>query len=111
MIIAVNSNDAEALGKRLKQYELATHKYNVTVFSFIRGVKTGGDLKDEFNSSKHLAFLEATVGFAVSTHPTTDALICTTFRPSIALERMDKKTADIATGFNILYLTTLSYTL
>lgn len=94
----MNGPDSEGLAKRLSQHELAANKFKVTVISFIRGVKSGGCIRDEFAGMKNVAFIEGVVGFAVSVHPVTESYISTLGKPSIALERMNKETADIANG-------------
>ena len=98
LLIAVNGQDCESVGKRLKMHELATHKFEVTIFSLVRGVKSSSAIKDEFGGLKHVAFLECVTGFAVVTHLKSDALKTTTAYPAIALERMSRAVEDIAKG-------------
>lgn len=98
VIICVNAEDAGACGERLNKFDLKQHKYNVTIFSLVRGVRSSGALKDELGGNKKTAFIEGVVGFAVVPNPVTDALTSTIPNPSIALERMSTETADIANG-------------
>ena len=99
IILAINCTDCESLAKRLKTYELATRKAAVTVFSLIRGVRSGAALRDEFNGMKHVAYVDGAVGFAIVPIKTTsDILVPTVKLPNIALERMSKEVADIASS-------------
>ena len=98
VIICVNVSDVPSISKRLKKYELANHKYNITVFGMVRGVKFGDILRDDFSGEKNIALIECSVGFAVIPHPVTGALTPTTPTPSIALERMSNEINRIAEG-------------
>ena len=98
VIICVNVTDVQSISKRLAKYELANHKYNVTVFGMIRGVKFGDILRDELSSEKNIAMIECTVGFAVIPHPVSGALTPTTLQPSIGMERMNNEINKIAEG-------------
>ena len=93
VILCVNVPDVPSISKRLKKYELANHKYNVTVFGMIRGVKFGDTLRDDFAGEKNIALIECSVGFAVIPHPVSNALIPTTLSPCILLQnsRITKK--------------------
>ena len=98
VILCVNVTDVPSISKRLKKYELANHKYNVTIFGMIRGVKFGDILRDDFSGEKSIALIECSVGFAVVPHPVTGALTPTVSSPSIAIERMTTEINRIAEG-------------
>ena len=98
MIVAVNGKDIKSVSSRLRKYELESHKYNVTVFGMVRGIKSASTLRDELDGLKHVVFIECVIGFSVVPHPSTSALKCTTNVPGIALERMTKEVNEVAGG-------------